>query len=117
MKNSETFQGILWNWFNKCVIILAAVAAICLGASLLYSIVTVRVLDASIRSMEELARHDQASLGKSVKYRWNVLSGVGEECRQMEFETVSQVLDLLRMNEQGLDCADLALVEIGRAHV
>ena len=111
MKNSETFQGILWNWFNKCVIILAAVAAICLGASLLYSIVTVRVLDASIRSMEELARHDQASLGKSVKYRWNVLSGVGEECRQMEFETVSQVLDLLRMNEQGLDCADLALVD------
>ena len=111
MKNSGTAHGALWNWFKKILMILAAVAAICLGAGLLYSMVTVRVLDASIRSMEELARHDEASLGKSVKYRWNVLAGIGAECRQMGIETVDEMLALLRMNEQSLDCTDLALVD------
>ncbi len=111
MERNKTTSDQLWSWFNRILLILAFIAAVCTGAALLYSAVTEKVIEASIQSMERLALHDETFIMNSVEYRWTILEGVGEECGQTQCETTKELENLLYIKEQGMDCLELALAD------
>ncbi|MCM1084338.1 MAG: ATP-binding protein [Clostridium sp.] len=99
------------NLRGKALIVLALIFAVSVGVASLYSVMTNRVINLAVQSMDELALHDETAILKSLEYRWNMLAGVGNECRQSKCQTVQEVMELLHLKESGLECTDLALMD------
>lgn len=94
----------------RWLVVLLAVALLIAGTVLLFNLITDRVIASSLQSSQELALHDEASITKSLEYRWETLEGIGEELRQTKCETTAELLNLLRMKEQSIQCLELALL-------
>ncbi|MCM1188408.1 MAG: ATP-binding protein [bacterium] len=98
-------------WRGKAFLLLSLILAVFTGVAILYSVVTSKVINLAVQSMDEVALHDEAAILKSLEYRWNTLSSVGSECRQAKCQTTYELLELLHLKESGMDCLDLALID------
>lgn len=104
-------QITIGGWRGRALILLSLILAVSAAAAILYSVVTGRVIDLSVQSMNELTLHDETAILKSLEYRWDTLAGIGDECRQTKCETIRGLLELLNLKKSGIDCIDLALVD------
>ncbi|MCM1570089.1 MAG: response regulator [Roseburia sp.] len=107
-QNKRTTAG---GWHGKAFVLLILILAVLAGVAVLYSVVTNKVINLAVQSMDELTLHDEAAIIKSLEYRWSTLTGIGNECRQAKCQTIHELLELLRLKESGIDCIDLALVD------
>ncbi|MCM1165514.1 MAG: response regulator [Lachnospiraceae bacterium] len=98
-------------WLGKAVLMIALFLAVFIGVANLFSVVTNKVIDLSVKSMDELTLHDETTILKSLEYRWKTLSGIGAECRQAKCGTINELLSLLNLKGNSVDCIDLALVD------
>ncbi|MCM1225690.1 MAG: hypothetical protein NC548_65730, partial [Lachnospiraceae bacterium] len=98
-------------WRGRALMLLFSILAVFTGVAILYSAMTNKVIDLAVQSMDELTLHDEAAILKSLEYRWNTLAGLGNECRQTKCGTIEELLELLRLKQNGMDCIDLALVD------
>ncbi|MCM1023140.1 MAG: ATP-binding protein [Prevotella sp.] len=104
-------RTITAGWRGRAFMMLSLILVVLIGAVILYSVVTNRVIDLSVQSVNELTLHDETSILKSLEYRWKTLAGIGEECRQAKCQTVREVMEMLNLKGSGIDCIDLALVD------
>ncbi|MCM1226311.1 MAG: response regulator [Clostridium sp.] len=114
MKNQNIEQSkrkITVKQLGKVLMVALMILAVFVGVALLYSVVTNKIIDLSVRSMNELTLHDETSILKSLEYRWNTLSGIGEECRQAKCKTVHELMEQLNLKGSSVDCLDIALVD------
>lgn len=97
-------------WKGKALMMLLLILAVFAGVAILYSVVTNKVIDLSVQSMNELTLHDETSIMKSLEDRWSMLSGIGNECRQTKCDDTHGLMELLNLKKSNMDCVDLALV-------
>ncbi len=88
-----------------------AVAAVLTGiCALSYQIVTDRIIDTSVQSIGELARHDEQAIISNLDSRWDTLEGIGRGIGKRACATNSELMESLDSSAQLLDCLRLALV-------
>ncbi len=78
--------------------------------TLTFNLITNKIIDTSIQSMEELIQHDEQAIMSCLYDRWDTLEGIGLEIRQRKCGDVNELLTELNASTQILDCIRLILV-------
>ena len=93
------------------VLILFIMAAVLAGATMAsYMIITSRIIESSMYTMEELARHDKQAILASLNHRWSALDGIAFDLRQHKFETTKELQTRLSLDRHMTECILLTLV-------
>ena len=81
----------------RTAIIIIIGAALMAGAfSLLVSGVNSQILDTNVKSMEELALHDQRSIRNSIELRWETMEGVASRMEGQDWQSDKELLLALK---------------------
>lgn len=98
-------------WRSAHVWLLMA-AVLTVSWILAYTLVTGQIIDTSIRSIEELARHDEQAIVANLRNKWDILSGIGRSLEQRRCGTTDELLAELNASSQLIDCPRLTLVSM-----
>ena len=81
---------------GTAIIIIIICAAVLTGAfKLLISNVNSQILESNIKSMEELALHDQRSIRNSIELRWDTMEGAVRRMSVRDWQSGSELLSAL----------------------
>ncbi len=97
-------------WRAVPVWVLAAAVVLTGICALSYRMITDRIIDTSVQSIGELARHDEQAIISNLNSRWDTLEGIGRGIGRRACATHSELLESLKASAQLLDCLRLALV-------
>lgn len=98
------------NAVNIVVLIAAIMLLLLIGWIGTYSVITDRIIESSIQSMEELSKHDEQAIYSNLRSKWDVLWGVSDHIRQQKCETTEELLGEMSAYKQVVDCIHLMLV-------
>ncbi len=77
-----------------------------------YTLVTGQIIDTSIQSIGELARHDEQAIVANLHNKWDILSGIGRSLEQRQCGTTDELLMELNASSHLIDCPRLTLVSM-----
>jgi len=108
-KNKKfTLTGRAMSLLTAAVI---AAAAVCAGIFWIYPMMTDRIIDVSLKNMEELAKHDEQSLEANIKDKWTLLEKIADHVRQSRISTTNDLLFQLSTTRQFINCMRLTLID------
>lgn len=94
---------------NLLVLLLTVILMITLASLYLYHTVSDLLVDINISSTQELAAHDTNTIMNTLNERWNDMSAAIDDIRFQEYESFEEMLSMLAIGNDFVDCKILAL--------
>ncbi len=93
---------LLWIMLMALIIVGVGVVA--------YNLITDQIINASMKSVAELAQHDEQAILTNIHNRWDTLDGIGRGLWREQYMTTEELLEGLSDSAQLIDCLRLTLV-------
>ncbi len=93
------------------ILVIIVIIAICGAAfSLVYSLITQRIIDNSIKNIEEVAKHDGKSIMSNLQQRWNYSEGIATEIEEMNITSIKEMYEKLKVEAKTINARELFLI-------